>query len=229
MKITDTIIFDLDGTLLDTLEDLTDGVNYVLSMHAYPIKTIEEVRCRVGNGMRRLIKLCAPQGLEEYDIDNLFEELKLYYTTHSSIKTKPYPQISELLKYLKNEGYKTAIVSNKNHEAVCELKELYFKNLIDIAIGQQEGLKRKPYADAVHAALIHLGSTADRAVYVGDSEVDIKTAQNANMRCIAVSWGFRDKMQLVNAKAEYIADTAWEIIDIIKKVDDEISAAEETI
>ncbi|NMC56430.1 MAG: HAD family hydrolase [Eubacteriaceae bacterium] len=217
MKNIDTVIFDLDGTLLDTIEDLTDSVNYILAKHIYPTRNIDEIRSFVGNGMRRLIELSAPSGLDEEKIESLFEELKEYYTAHSNIKTKLYTGILELLSYLKSNGYKTAIVSNKNHAAVCELRQIYFNDYIETAIGQKEVIRRKPYADCVFSALESLGCECENAVYIGDSEVDIKTAQNAGMDCIAVSWGFRDKKQLIEAGAQIIADDATEIISILEK------------
>ena len=200
MKNIDTVIFDLDGTLLDTIEDITDSVNHILKKHDYPMRSIDEIRSFVGNGLRRLTELSAPSGLSEDNIEILFGELKDYYTAHSNIKTKLYPGISELLICLKSSGYKTGIVSNKNHAAVCELKKLYFEDCIEIAIGQQEGIRHKPCPDSVFAALERLGSECENAVYIGDSEVDIKTAQNANMDCIAVSWGFRDRQRLLDAE-----------------------------
>lgn len=217
MKNIDTVIFDLDGTLLNTIEDLTDSVNYILTKHNYQARSIDEIRSFVGNGMRRLIELSAPSGLGEEKIDSLFAELKEYYTSHSNIKTKLYPGILQLLTYLKSNGYKTAIVSNKNHAAVCELKKIYFNDYIETAIGQKEGIRRKPYADCVFSALESLGCECENAVYIGDSEVDIKTAQNADMDCIAVSWGFRTRRELIEAGAEMIVDDAMEIISILEK------------
>lgn len=217
MKNIDTVIFDLDGTLLDTIEDLTDSVNYILKKHDYPIHSINEIKSFVGNGMRRLIELASPNGLSDEKIENLFTELKEYYTAHSNIKTKLYPGILQLLDYLKSNGYKTAIVSNKNHAAVCELKQIYFKDYIEIAIGQQEGIKHKPYADCVFSALQNLGCERENAVYIGDSEVDVKTAQNAGTACVAVSWGFRSRRELIEAGAEIIVDDASEIIAILEK------------
>jgi phosphoglycolate phosphatase len=176
--------------------------------------------------MRRLIELALPNGLVEDDIDKLFEELKQYYTANSNVKTKLYPGISKLLIYLKSSGYKTAIVSNKNHAAVCELRQIYFKDYIEIAIGQQEGIRRKPYADCVFTALENLGCKRENAVYIGDSEVDIKTAENADMDCIAVSWGFRDKQQLIDAGAKIIVDDVSEIISILEKSKDSFALSE---
>jgi phosphoglycolate phosphatase len=166
--------------------------------------------------MRRLTELCAPDGLGEEEIDMMFEELKLYYTAHSNIKTKPYPGILQLLKYLKDEGYKTAIVSNKNHEAVLELTDIYFADYIDAAIGQRQGVRRKPNADCVFCALKRLNSERGKAVYIGDSEVDILTAQNADMSCVTVSWGFRDRRKLLEAGAEIIADDIGGIVSFLE-------------
>lgn len=226
MKNIDTVIFDLDGTLLDTIEDLTDSVNYILTKHNYPPRSIDEIRSFVGNGMRRLIKRASPSGVSDEKIENLFAELKEYYTAHSNIKTELYPGILQLLDYLKSNGYKTAIVSNKNHAAVCELKQIYFKEYIEIAIGQQEGIRHKPYADCVFSALANLGCESENAVYVGDSEVDVKTSQNAGTACIAVSWGFRGRQQLIDAGAEIIVDDASEIISILEENRSSIALSE---
>ena len=192
----DTVIFDLDGTLLNTLEDLADAVNFVMRANGYPERTIEEVRCFVGNGIRRLMELAVPEGVTGEVFENVFEQFKSYYTDHCQIKTRAYEGIQVLLEKLHTEGYAMAIVSNKNHAAVCELNEIYFQKYIRVAIGQKEGIRKKPAPDTVLQALKALGKEKESAIYVGDSEVDFLTAQNTGMDCVLVTWGFRTTEEL---------------------------------
>ena len=196
MKKYDTVIFDLDGTLLNTLEDLTDAVNFVMRANEYPERTIEEVRCFVGNGIRRLMELAVPEGVSGETFENVFEQFKSYYTDHCQIKTCAYEGIMELLEKLYTDGVSMAIVSNKNHAAVCELNEIYFKKYIEVAIGQKDGIRKKPAPDTVLQALKELGKEKESAIYVGDSEVDFLTAQNTGMDCVLVTWGFRTTEEL---------------------------------
>ena len=196
MKKYDTVIFDLDGTLLNTLEDLADAVNFVMRANEYPERTIEEVRCFVGNGIRRLMELAVPEGVSEDTFENVFEQFKSYYTDHCQIKTRAYEGIMELLEKLYTDGVSMAIVSNKNHAAVCELNEIYFKKYIEVAIGQKDGIRKKPAPDTVLQALKELGKEKESAIYVGDSEVDFLTAQNTGMDCVLVTWGFRTTEEL---------------------------------
>ena len=196
MKKYDTVIFDLDGTLLNTLEDLADAVNFVMRANEYPERTIEEVRCFVGNGIRRLMELAVPEGVSGEIFENVFEQFKSYYTDHCQIKTRAYDGIMELLEKLYTDGVSMAIVSNKNHAAVCELNEIYFKKYIEVAIGQKDGIRKKPAPDTVLQALKELGKEKESAIYVGDSEVDFLTAQNTGMDCVLVTWGFRTTEEL---------------------------------
>ena len=196
MKKYDTVIFDLDGTLLNTLEDLADAVNFVMRANEYPERTIEEVRCFVGNGIRRLMELAVPEGVSGETFENVFEQFKSYYTDHCQIKTCAYEGIMELLEKLYTDGVSMAIVSNKNHAAVCELNEIYFKKYIEVAIGQKDGIRKKPAPDTVLQALKELGKEKESAIYVGDSEVDFLTAQNTGMDCVLVTWGFRTTEEL---------------------------------
>ena len=196
MKKYDTVIFDLDGTLLNTLEDLADAVNVVMRANEYPERTIEEVRCFVGNGIRRLMELAVPEGVSGEIFENVFEQFKSYYTDHCQMKTCAYDGIMELLEKLYTDGVSMAIVSNKNHAAVCELNEIYFKKYIEVAIGQKDGIRKKPAPDTVLQALKELGKENESAIYVGDSEVDFLTAQNTGMDCVLVTWGFRTTEEL---------------------------------
>lgn len=199
-------VFDLDGTLLNTLEDLADAVNYSLAQFGMPQRTIEEVRNYVGNGIRLLIERSVPNGTDLPVIDNVFECFKKYYQEHCNYKTKAYDGIIDMLKELKQSGIKLAVLSNKAQNAVTKLCDIYFDNLLDITFGAREGIAKKPAPDA----LLECAAIADIALediaYIGDSDVDVLTARNAGVDCIAVSWGFRDKGVLIKAGADKIAD-----------------------
>ena len=217
MKKYDTVIFDLDGTLLNTLEDLADAVNFVMRKNHYPQRTIEEVRRFVGNGIRRLMELAVPENISETEFEQVFEEFKNYYTEHCQIKTCAYDGVMPLLKHLHENGYAMAIVSNKNHAAVCELNDIYFKDYIEVAIGQKDGIRKKPAPDTVVQALKELGKTKERAVYVGDSEVDFATAKNSGMDCVLVTWGFRNLEELKEFQPVAFVDTAEQLQMILEQ------------
>lgn len=217
MKKYDTVIFDLDGTLLNTLEDLADAVNFVMRKNHYPQRTIEEVRRFVGNGIRRLMELAVPENISETEFEQVFEEFKNYYTEHCQIKTCAYDGVMPLLKHLDENGYAMAIVSNKNHAAVCELNDIYFKDYIEVAIGQKDGIRKKPAPDTVVQALKELGKTKERAVYVGDSEVDFATAKNSGMDCVLVTWGFRNLEELKEFQPVAFVDTAEQLQMILEQ------------
>lgn len=217
MKRYDTVIFDLDGTLLNTLEDLADAVNAVMRANAYPERTLDEVRRFVGNGIRRLMEQAVPEGVCGETFECVFEEFRTYYTEHCQIKTRAYDGVMELLAVLKEKGYAMAIVSNKNHAAVCELNEIYFKEDIQVAIGQKDGIRKKPAPDTVFQALKELGVSGERAVYVGDSEVDFMTAENSCMDCVLVSWGFRTKEELADCTPKAMIDRPEELLAVLEE------------
>ena len=202
-----TILFDLDGTLLDTLEDLADAVNHILERHRCPQRTLDEVRLFVGNGLGMLRRRSLPAQYSQTVSDLLAEELRTYYTAHSRIKTAPYAGVRELLETLHAAGAKVAVVSNKADEAVGELCSFYFPGLVDAAVGETAGRRPKPAPDAVELALERLHVDKTDAVYVGDSQVDLDTAKAAGLPCIAVTWGFRSREDLVKAGAETLADS----------------------
>ncbi len=212
----DTIIFDMDGTILDTLEDLQDAVNYALEKLGMPKRTLEEIRQFVGNGVRRLMELSVPDGLENPRFEEAFLLFKEYYGEHCNDKTKVYDGIMELMHDLKEEGYALAIVSNKLDSAVKDLNEKYFGKYVHVAIGDCEGMARKPAPDTVFAALRELGKTAETAVYIGDSEVDLATAKNSGLPCISVLWGFRDKAFLEEQGGTQFAKTPEEVKQFLK-------------
>lgn len=211
----DTIIFDLDGTLLNSLEDLRVSVNYALYGFKYPKQTLDMVRRNVGNGIEKLMERSLPDGKDNVNYEVCLEIFKEHYKTHMSVNTKPYPHIIETLAALKSRGYKLAVVSNKFDAAVKPLCQKYFKSLIDVAIGQSKDTKKKPAPDTVYMALDELDSSAETSIYVGDSEVDIQTAKNSGMDCISVSWGFKTKEFLEQNGASVIIDTPLEIFNYI--------------
>lgn len=217
MKKYDTVIFDLDGTLMDTLEDLANAVNEILRRNGYPVRTIEEVRRIVGNGLRQTLTLCLPQGTKEQVVDELLPDFASYYQEHCQEKTKPYDGIMDVLKTLHERGFKLAIVSNKRDEAVKTLNKECFQEYVKVAIGENEsaGIRKKPAPDTVYQALNELGSKKEQAVYVGDSEVDRATAENAGLPCISVEWGFRDREELEKLKPAWLISRPVELLEIL--------------
>ena len=205
-------IFDLDGTLLDTLEDLADSANYVMEVFGYPKRTVAEVRSFVGNGIRKLLERSAPKDTPAEEIDRMFELFKEYYGAHCADKTKPYDGVMELLADLQTQGVNLAVVSNKADYAVKTLCEQYFPEYFDEAVGERVGIARKPAPDTVNEVLKNLAIDKSQAVYIGDSEVDVQTAKNAELDCIAVDWGFRDKEVLEEAGAETIVSTPADLM-----------------
>ena len=211
------VIFDLDGTLLNTLEDLTDSTNYALSCFGYPTRTIEEISSFVGNGVVKLIERAIPNGDDNPDFYVCLKTFKDHYKNNMQNKTKSYTGITELLKKLKAKGIKTAVVSNKFDAAVKGLTEKYFKGLIDISIGENEaeGISKKPAPDMVLKAIEELKTDRASVIYVGDSDTDILTAQNTQIPCVSVSWGFRTKEFLKQNGASTIIDTPSELLNLL--------------
>lgn len=214
------IIFDLDGTLLNTLEDLTNSVNYVMGRYGLPAHTIEEVRSYVGNGAARLIERSVPQGTGNPRYEEMLSAFREHYAAHCEDKAAPYEGIMELLHLLHQSGYRIAIVSNKPDKAVKQLCRRFFADYVEEAVGESGERKRKPAPDMVYQALDCLSVDASRAVYVGDSEVDLQTAGNVPMQCISVTWGFRQKAQLLaaGAKEENMVKTPPELISYLDRL-----------
>ena len=210
------IIFDLDGTLLNTIGDLTDGVNYSMRFLQFPEHTEEEVLSFVGNGNRVLMERCLPAGTSVETIDLALGKFHEYYSRHYADKTFPYEKVPELLTELKASGYLMAVVSNKADYAVQDLCKKYFDGMFDFVIGDREGIRRKPAPDPVNLAIQILGVTKEQTVYIGDSEVDIETALNAGIPCISADWGFRSHEQLVCAGARAIVSSPDDIPACIK-------------
>ena len=191
MRRFDTVLFDLDGTLLDTLEDICGAANHTLRELGYPERTLAEMRRFVGNGAEMQMRRALGADADEETVAKALALYKPYYAAHCQIKTKPYAGVLELMAALKAEGFRLAVVSNKPDEAVRPLVAKHFGALADIAMGETAQRRRKPAPDMVNDALAALGADKSRAVYVGDSEVDIETARNAGIPCISVTWGFR--------------------------------------
>lgn len=210
-----SLIFDLDGTLLDTIGDLTDSTNYALEKFGFPKRTIDEVRSFVGNGLKMLIFRALPAGTDDATIEAVLRQMKMHYTENYHNKTIPYSGIPELLARLRGDGYTMAIVSNKADSVVSLLRTLYFDGLIPVAVGETEQISRKPAPDMVWEGLRRLGTQRDSAVYIGDSEVDIRTADNAGLPCLSVSWGFRTAQQLQAAGARQIVHSPQELYTVI--------------
>lgn len=208
----DAVLFDMDGTILDTLEDMHSSVNAALRAFGMPEISADETRAYVGNGAARLIALSVPAGTDAETTEKVLNWYRPYYNDHSCILTKPYAGIPELLAALRDRGMKLAVVSNKPDETVGLLAELFFKGLFNSAVGESAGIRRKPAPDTVNAAVAAMGLPKDRCVYVGDSEVDVLTAKNAGLACIAVAWGFRSEAELVAAGAETIVHTPEELM-----------------
>lgn len=213
------VIFDLDGTLLDTLTDLAASVNATMREFDMPEHSREDVCRFVGNGVAKLIELALPDGKENPSYNEALEFFKSHYAEHMYDSTAPYNGITEALDILKQEGYRLAVVSNKFDAAVKELCHRYFPEHIEIAIGENEaaGIKKKPAPDTVIEALGQLGLSKDDAVYVGDSDVDVHTAKNSGMPCISVLWGFRDRDYLIREGASIFAENTQELIELIRE------------
>lgn len=188
-----TYIFDLDGTLLSTLADLAASTNYALRTHHMPERSIDEVRRFVGNGVKKLMERAIPDGLSNPLFEETFATFRQHYMQHNLDTTQPYPGIMQLLEQLKAEGKNIAVVSNKFYAATRELCRHFFGDLVPVAIGEREDIRKKPAPDTVIEALRELGVDKEGAVYIGDSDVDIMTAKNSGMPCVSVLWGFRDK------------------------------------
>ena len=210
-----TIIFDLDGTLLDTIDDLAASANHALVETGYEALPIDLVRSYVGHGIRDLVSKCIPDGLNNPKFEECFAAFKKHYYVHCVDNTFPYDGMVVLVKKLSEEGRHLAVVSNKADEPAGLLIKKWFGDYIKVAIGERPGYAKKPAPDTVDLALKELGVTRDGAVYIGDSEVDVKTAKNSGMDSVCVAWGFRSKQTLIDAGATVIADTPEELYNLL--------------
>ena len=210
-----TIIFDLDGTLLNTLEDLHDSTNFILDYCNYPKKSLEEIRNFVGNGIEKLIERALPNGINNQNFTKCVTKFKKHYSENMYNKTKPYEGIIEMLTALNTHNVRIAVVSNKFDKAAKELCKKYFNDKIDIVVGESKDIRKKPAPDSILEVLKQLGSETTTTLYVGDSEIDIEAAKNANLPCICVSWGFRNTEFLRRAGAKIIIDKPSQLLDLI--------------
>ena len=206
-------IFDLDGTLLDTLHDLASSVNYALQTHGMPTHSVDAIRGFVGNGVRLLMERAVPDGAQNPQFEATYATFRQHYMQHSLDTTCPYPGIAEMLHQLKQRGCRLAVVSNKMMAATQDLVRHFFPE-IEVAIGEHEaeGIRKKPAPDTVFQALRQLGVGKEQAVYVGDSDVDLQTARNSGLPCISVLWGFRSRDFLLAHGATTFAERPADIL-----------------
>ena len=212
-----TVIFDLDGTLLDTLTDLTLSVNHALRLNNMPERTIDEIRSFIGNGVPTLIKRSVPENTDPMLTEKCIDDMRAHYTVHSMDNTKPYDGICNLLEKLKSNNIRTAVVTNKLESVALDLCNEIFGDVFTCVVGDNGVDKTKPAPDNVFRALRILNTDASEAYYVGDSDVDMITAENAKIESIGVLWGFRDKQTLVNSGAVHIVNNTDELYDVIMK------------
>lgn len=210
----DNFIFDLDGTLLNTLNDLAASTNYALRSAGMPEHSVEDVRRFVGNGVKKLMERAIPDGLDNPKFDETYATFRRHYLKHSLDTTKPYEGIPEVLAELKRRGKKLAIVSNKFYAATQELAKHFFPETIQVAIGERENIHKKPAPDTVLEAMRQLGVGKEGSIYIGDSDVDIDTAKNVGIPCISVLWGFRDKDFLISHGATHLIKTPKELLEL---------------
>lgn len=205
-------VFDMDGTILNTLDDLMDSTNFALKNNGLKERSLEEIRFFVGNGIQKLIERAVPQGTSKEVFEKVFADFKSHYKIHCADKTSYYDGIPSVIQTLRKMGVKTAVVSNKADFAVQELVEVYFKGLFDVALGERAGVSKKPSPDMVNAALSVLGVEKESAFYIGDSDVDFETAKNSSLDFIGVSWGFRGRKFLENLGSKNIIDSPCELL-----------------
>ena len=207
------VFFDLDGTLINSIYDLHDSVNYILNKYGYKERSLEEVNSFVGNGLKKLLFLSLPEKRDDFDL--IYNEFKAYYFTHCLIKTKPYNGITEVLKKLKSKGIKLAVITNKTQNAAKEICDTLFNGIFDAVTGEKEGIARKPEPKMVEITLKKLNAQKSETLYVGDSEVDVLTGKNAGLKVLSVSYGFRDKIFLKNNGAGDIVDNTVDIYGFV--------------
>lgn len=207
-------IFDLDGTLLNTLEDLKNSVNFAMRSMGYPEHTLEQVRMFIGNGIAMLIKRAVPQGTDEIDEKKTLGIFTEHYNAHLNDCTAPYPGVTESLTALKNRGVKIGVVTNKNDDSAKMLIAGYFGNLVDVTLGHLDGIPSKPNPEALLRVMSDLGVNAEETLYFGDSDVDVLTAKNAGVKSVGASWGFRGEDVLLKAGADIILSDPNKIADL---------------
>ena len=207
-----TYVFDLDGTLLNTINDLAASVNFALKEYGMSQHTVDEVRNFVGNGVKKLMERAVPDGLDNPLFEDAYATFKKHYLEHGLDTTKPYPGIVDLLRELKKRGKNIAVVSNKFYDATGELVRHFFGEYVKVAIGERENIRKKPAPDTVLEAFRLLGVDKEEAVYIGDSDVDVNTAKIVGIPCISGLWGFRDIEFLIENGATTFVETPQEIL-----------------
>ena len=207
------VLFDMDGTVLDTLGDLTNAVNHVLALYDMPQREKRDVAGFLGNGAAHLLAKSVPAGTSEETLAEMLRVYQPWYDSHCAILTAPYPGVLPMMEALRKAGVKQAVISNKQDSAVRQLAEQHFPGLLEVAVGESATVRRKPNPDAVLAALREMHVAREDAVYVGDTEVDLRTAENAGLACAAVGWGFRTEEQLRTAGAGHVFHTADELLN----------------
>ncbi len=210
----ESYIFDLDGTLIESLRDLKESCNYALQKCNMPVRTLEEVRMFVGNGVKKLMERAVPDGLANPRFEEAYAIFRDHYLHHNLDHTAPYPGIMDMLASLRDNHKEIAVVSNKFYTATQQLVQHFFSDYVSVAIGERENIRKKPAPDTVQEALRQLHRPLSTAVYIGDSDVDIETAKNCGIPCISVLWGFRDKNFLINHGASTFASTPSDILKI---------------
>lgn len=211
------VIFDLDGTVLNTLDDLTGAVNFALERYGYPSHPREEIRTYLGNGMERLMALSLPGGKDNPDFPKVYAAFSEHYAAHDCDKTRPYPGMPDAIRKMREEGYEVSLVSNKRNERVRELNAAFYRDVIPYAVGETDGVRKKPAPDMVRKAAQAMGLGIRECVYVGDSEVDLETAENAGIPCLAVLWGFRTKEELRKSGAQILMEKPMDILSWLRR------------
>jgi len=212
-----TVLFDMDGTILDTLADITDSVNFMLRKTGYPLRSKCEVRSHLGNGSAVLVEKALGGEANKETVQKAVAMYRAWYKDHADIKTAPYEGIAELMQKLREQGIRIAVASNKPEATVKLLCEKHFSGLVDACVGDVDFRRRKPYPDMIDALLQELGASKDGAVYIGDTEVDVETAKNSNLPCICVGWGFRSRAEQMKVGASVFADSTEELFEKITK------------
>ena len=210
------VVFDLDGTLLNTLEDLHDIVNHTMRKYGFPERSLTEVKAAVGNGVGKLLEKSLPDGKNTPHFDEILKDMRAYYDIHGGEKTHPYDGVCEVIERFRSDGLKVAVVSNKIHSASVALCKKYFPT-VDTVCGEREadGIRRKPAPDSVIVAAQNMGVDVNDCIYVGDSEVDIETAHNAGIKCVSVLWGYRERGYLESVGADVFARDTDELYSVV--------------
>lgn len=218
MRKRNVIIFDMDGTLLNTLDDIADSLNYSLTKCGYPVHARDDIRKMIGGGASILLERAAPKNLSDEARSKLMEVFIGHYFKNSNNKTDLYEGVRPLVTRLREDGFRMGIVSNKGDKAVKELSRFYFQDEMEFSLGERPDVTRKPAPDALYLAMDELGVTSEDCIYIGDSEVDAQFSQNAGIPCIIVTWGFRDREELIAANPDVIVDTIEELYNEIHRL-----------